>query len=243
MNELEAQLADLGIDEKQAKVYLACLELGASTVQELAEKSGVKRTSIYNFLDDMKAQGLLTEVTQGNRVLLIPEDPHVLVKRAEQRVKKVTDLLPDLMGIFNQPGHKPKVRYYEGVKGLEGIYEDILHTKESPIYAFSDYEKMFQSMDEEIMWGFAKRRAAQKLRFLCITKAGPEGDRVKELDEEQVRETRFVKDIDLDTDINIYGNKVALLSFRRPYAGVIIEDNAIAKSMKGIWKLVWNSLE
>ena len=42
MNELISTLHQLGIEEKQAQVYLACLELGSATVHELAEKSGVK---------------------------------------------------------------------------------------------------------------------------------------------------------------------------------------------------------
>ncbi|MFH1946542.1 MAG: hypothetical protein ABIJ23_00060 [Candidatus Magasanikbacteria bacterium] len=37
MSELVKQLQNLGIDDKQASVYLACLELGSATVQELAK--------------------------------------------------------------------------------------------------------------------------------------------------------------------------------------------------------------
>jgi len=41
-----------------------------------------------------------------------------------------------------------------------------------------------------------------------------------------------------ETEVNIYGNKVALISFRRPYAGVIIEDRAIAQTLKSVWKVI-----
>ncbi|PIT86455.1 MAG: hypothetical protein COU33_03055, partial [Candidatus Magasanikbacteria bacterium CG10_big_fil_rev_8_21_14_0_10_43_6] len=34
-------LQNLGLNEKEAKVYLACLELGSATVQEVSDKAGV----------------------------------------------------------------------------------------------------------------------------------------------------------------------------------------------------------
>ena len=48
--------------------------------------------------------------------------------------------------------------------------------------------------------------------------------------------------MDFETEINIYGDKVAMLSFRRPYAGVIIEDRAIAQTLKSVWKMMWESI-
>jgi len=53
MNQLNETLLQMGLNEKEAKVYLACLELGGATIAEIAEKSGVKRTSIYNFLEEL----------------------------------------------------------------------------------------------------------------------------------------------------------------------------------------------
>ncbi|HAT03579.1 MAG TPA: hypothetical protein DCS29_02255 [Candidatus Magasanikbacteria bacterium] len=242
MSEVVKILEQLGIDEKQASVYLACLELGSATVQELSEKSGVKRTSIYNFLEEMKSRGLVTEVKQGNKVLLIPEDPNILLQRAHEHVKKISGLLPDLMAIFNRPGNKPKVHYYQGIEGLIRAYEEMINVGEN-IVGFSDYEKMFEALPHEFLLSYPPRRKEKNMTFSSVAKDGPWGRKVKEWDKDQMRETRLVKDIELDTEVNIYGNKVMLLSFRRPYAGVIIEDHAIATTMKSIWKMVWKTLE
>lgn len=40
-----ASLRQFGLNEKQAKVYLACLELGSASVQKIAKKAGVERTN------------------------------------------------------------------------------------------------------------------------------------------------------------------------------------------------------
>ena len=50
----EAELIQtLGLSEHEAAVYLAALELGEANIQEISRKSGVKRTSIYNFIDTL----------------------------------------------------------------------------------------------------------------------------------------------------------------------------------------------
>lgn len=241
MNDIINTLHQLGIEEKQAQVYLACLELGSATIHELAEKSGVKRTSIYNFLSEMKQAGLVSEIKQGKKILLVAENPHILAQRAKNQVKKVEELLPEMMSIFNQPGNKPKVRYYEGIDGLKRAYDDMLQSKEV-IYGFSDYEKMFATIPEDFLWNIPERRKENKQKFYCIAKDGEWGRKIVAKDKEHLRETRLVKDIELDTEINIYGNKVMMLSFRRPYAAVIIEDSAIARSQKSIWEMVWKGI-
>ena len=88
-------LQNLGLNEKEAKVYLACLELGSATVQEVSDKAGVKRTSVYNFLEDMKARGFITEVKHGKKILLTAEDPRVLLKKADEQKKQFEEMLPE----------------------------------------------------------------------------------------------------------------------------------------------------
>jgi hypothetical protein len=58
-----------------------------------------------------------------------------------------------------------------------------------------------------------------------------------------MRETKLFRELKLDTEINVFENKVAMLSFRRPYSAVIIEDRAIAMSLKSIWDGWWNKAE
>ena len=59
---------------------------------------------------------------------------------------------------------------------------------------------------------------------------------------EHKREIKIAESVNFETEINIYGNKIALLSFQRPYAGVIIEDIAIAQTHRSIWQLLWDNI-
>jgi HTH-type transcriptional regulator, sugar sensing transcriptional regulator len=242
MKNILSTLFDAGIEEKQAKVYLACLELGQATVQELSHKSGVKRTSIYNFLEEMKARGLVSEIRRGKKVILIPENPNNLKSKAEQVAHSLGDVVPELMSIFNTPGNKPKISYYEGIAGLKKIYEDTLKVQQ-PIYGFADAEEMMKVMRPEYMWKYADKRSALGIDYSVIVKKGVWAEEAIKRNKSQRRYTKTVENVKFATEIDIYGDKVGIYSFRVPYAGVIIEDKAIAQTMMSIWRLLWGLLK
>ena len=52
------QLQDAGLSETEAKIYLAALELGQTSVSRIARKSGIKRTTIYLSLENLMEKGL-----------------------------------------------------------------------------------------------------------------------------------------------------------------------------------------
>lgn len=240
---LQQILKNFGLSEKEAEVYLACLELGEATVQEIAEKSGVKRTSVYNFLEDMKGRGLVAEVRRGGKILLSAENPEILLHRAQEHFEDLRTFMPEFLGLYNQMAHKPKVKFYQGVEGLKKTYLETLKA-EKEIYLISDFEKMFQAVPEDWMFDYAQQRTEKNIKAWCLARDSQTARRIKSLDKKQNRETRiFNKDFNLETEINIFGNKVALLSFKKPYIAVIIEDAAIAQTLLSMWKMIWMHLE
>ena len=46
-------LEKFGLSEKEAKVYLACLELGEDTASDISLKSNLPRTLIYDILEKL----------------------------------------------------------------------------------------------------------------------------------------------------------------------------------------------
>jgi sugar-specific transcriptional regulator TrmB len=239
MKNIEENLQNLGLNEKQTKVYLACLELGSASIAELAEKSGVKRTSIYNFLEELINKGFVSEIKQDDQILLIATEPQVLVKKAQQQLLDTQAVLPELLAMFNLPGNKPKVKFYQGIAGLKKTYEETLKSTE-PIYAFSDFEKMMSIMPEW-MWNYADERTKRGIELICIAQEGEWARKIEKTNPKHKRQMKIVRGVNFETEINIYQNTVAILSFRKPYCGVVIEDAAIAQTLKSVWQLLWNS--
>ncbi|MBU0545679.1 hypothetical protein KKA13_00280 [Patescibacteria group bacterium] len=241
-------LENLGLNEKEIKVYIACLELGSGTIQKISTKSGVKRTSIYNFIDELKGRGLVSEMKQDGHTIFVAQDPSILRQRALDKeaeakdyARKIEQALPALMSIFNLPGHKPKVYYFQGVDGLKQVYEDTI-SEGVAIYAFSDYERMSQAIGSNYLMDYSYRRATHNIIIHSIATVGPWTERTLSQIKNQRMEIRLLKNAQIDTEINIYANKVAFISFRRPYSAVLIDDRAISQTLKSVWKTVWDGL-
>jgi HTH-type transcriptional regulator, sugar sensing transcriptional regulator len=231
----------LGITENEAKVYLVCLELGSGNIHEVANRAKIKRTSIYNYLEDMKSKGIISTTESDRGVLLIPTDPNNLIKKSKEITSDLEGILPDLMGIFSMPGNKPKVKFFEGVEGIKQSFEIMLKS-DGPIHSIVDVDQMMSVLDNKYMWEISERRAAKGAWFHAIFKDGPEGRKAIERGKEIKVKGKLVKEGKFSTEINIYDNKVALNSYRRPLSAVIIEDQAIADTMRTMWKGWWATI-
>lgn len=239
---LSKLLKKLGLSEKESQVYLTILELGDATVQDVSKRSGVARTSIYNFLENMKEMGLISDIKKGNKRMLIAEDPEILLDKVKQQVEEIEEAIPDFMSIYNRPENKPQVRLYQGKDGLKQVYEDTLKYS-NDLHVFSDFEKILSTMDQNWMWNYADRRKEKNIKAYSIAKKDKTSKTIKQKDEEQLRETKLVSDVKFETEINIYGDKVAMLSFKKPYTGVVIQDKAIAQTLLSVWKMLWKGVK
>ena len=244
MNILPLLVLVLGLTKQEAQVYLAALELGEATVQELARKSDVKRTSIYNFIDKLKDRQILLETKRKRRSLFSAANPHQLLELGRMKLGELENAMPQLLAINNRSLHKPRVTFHEGVEGIKEVYNDMLNHKQ-PIICWSDQKHMWPTLGKEYCEYFPPERARRGIPLRMIATDTQENRSYAKKDRELARETKFISaDNDLRTEINIYGNKVILTSFRSsPAFAVLIEDQNIATTMRVTWKELWERLE
>lgn len=119
-------LKSLNLSEAQAAMYLATLELGQATMQAIAKKSGIKRTSIYNFIEEMKERQLIVETRKKKRNVYSAVAPSNLVEIEKARLRELEVLMPELTAIQNKGRNKPRVTFYEGLEGIKEVYADSL---------------------------------------------------------------------------------------------------------------------
>lgn len=236
-------LNTLGLTEDQISVYLATLELGQASMQDIARKSGVKRTSIYNFLDSLKEKQLLTEIKKHKRKVYSAINPEHLVELVKIKVIEMESVLPELMAIYNQKNNKPRVTYHEGLAGIKEVYADLLKTKKEVI-SYEDLDYLKKMLPKEYYNYLPPERAHRGIPLRAISKdCAIARDFVKN-DFKLNRATKFIQTKqDLKTEINIYGDKVALISFRNdtPFA-VLIEDKDITQTLRTTWNELWDRL-
>ena len=115
---LKEQLEKIGLAEKEAKVFLASLELGSSAAQKIAKKAEINRATTYVIIekaDEKRADELggkrqkdFFQTEDPKRLLTLLEEQEENLKRKEKEFKKY---LPELETLFNISEEKPKVRF------------------------------------------------------------------------------------------------------------------------------------
>lgn len=245
----EQELKNLGLSEKEARVYLAVLELGPETVQNIAKKAQTNRPTTYLQIESLKQKGLMSEFLKGKKAFYSAESPGRLLsllgaleKNLEFRKSEAQRILPMLNELFAGAGERPKVRFFEGIEGVKAMQEDFLAVGDKKIESFTNLDKLFE-MFPGYENEYTKHRINHGVKALVIytRKNGPvDGATARE----KLREARYISPgkLPMSADITIFGNKVALITYKAMPVSIIIEDADIAAAMRAIFYLTWSGL-
>lgn len=238
---LSRDLEKIGLNQNEAKVYLAALELGEANVQQLARKSGVVRTTIYGIVPQLKEKGLLSSSTRNKKVFYIAENPNKLKDDLKEKQHSLEKILPQLLSVTNSIDKKPKIRFFEGIGGLKDVYLDTLNYPDQELLAWIS-EEYLKSFDEEFLYDFyVPQRVSKKIWVRAIAPDDPRIGRFKAEDEKSLRRTRIVSSqlFPLQVEINLYGkNKIGVVAFEEKI-GLIIESEKIFNTLKSIFEMNW----
>ncbi len=242
MNTIEI-LKEFGLADNEAKVYLANLELGQATVQELGKKSGVKRTTIYTALEGLKEKGLVSQIKKGAKTFLVAEGPESLSNLSARRDSALKEALPELKALYNVAGIKPRVRFYEGREGYLVVYENILKDKPKELLAIVSYDDLCRHLDQKYEEEWIKRRVKLgiKLRWLDFKTITTE--KMQREGKKALREIRFLPDgFKFTSSMFIYSDKIVVMSGRtKEFMAVVIENSEFYQMFKQLFEMFWSN--
>ncbi len=237
---LEKILEEFGLGEKASRVYLAALELGSSSAQDIARKAELKRTTVYEILETLAHEGLVSTTSRGRSRIFIAERPRQLLRNLEDKQKKIADALPELESLYNAQTTKPRIRFYEGRKGIETVYEDTLTTKNKKLDAILSVRDILDVAGQRFLKDYVPRRVAAGIKLYVIR---PEAKEVKDIWPHSSRELREVRLAPRGMDFGItqylYNNKVAFISTKKEGFGMIIESDDFYQTQKNLFDVLW----
>ncbi len=246
--DIKSSLEQIGLKKSQIDSYLALLQMGEATIQEIANKTKIKRTTVYSILDGLIAKGLAIFIDKGQHRYYYAENPKkVLIyfkdqkQNLEHREKKFSEVLPELASLYNISGTKPKIRFYEGVEGLKQVFEETLILKPNEeILAIATAATIHEVLGDEWVDNYLSFRVKGKIKQKAIVEDSPLGRKHQKNDKKENRITRLVpkEKFPFANEINIFGNKVMIASFK-DQIGVIIESADVARTWKAIFELAW----
>lgn len=232
-------LQEAGFNETEAKIFLAALELGESSVQRIARKAGIKRTTVYLSLENLMHRGIMSAIKKKGKTFYYAEDPRNLERIMEERKRRITNLIPQLLAFTNLIDRKPQVRYFEGEAGIKEVMMHALdHAKKEICVMYSiryavDFDEKF------INEYFAPERAKRKIASRALA---PDTHEIRALEMQKVlRQVRFFPPdlFKLNVEFLTYGaDKVSVLSFPEKFA-LLIESVPVHDSLQSVFETMW----
>ncbi len=245
-------LTDLGLSEKEAQVYLALLEIGSQPVSTVAKSAGINRTTCYVILEELGQKGLVSSFIRANIKYFSAAPPSTLEAFLANQKKQITsqesilhENIEALMNVVNKESIKPKVYFLEGLSGIQRTYEDTLKEGQT-ICAIESVSAMSPEVKKWIYGSYIPKRKKAGIFAHAILTDTPEHREFQKLDEKQMRKTKLIANdlLDFQIELNIYGNKSSFIAYQESnYTSVIIENEAITKSLKSMFDLVWNDIK
>ena len=244
LEDIKTGLNELGLSDKEAEVYLAMLELGPSSVQDISKRAGVNRSTTYVMIEGLKKHGLLSTFEKGKKIVFAAENPEKLMAIVSEHMglleakrDRLSQTMPRLMAIFNAVEDKPRVRFFEGDAGLVSIREEIASSKDPLWELYAVDEMLIDLVNIEPEHRIEKSKRLRG-RALISIKPGFEVPYF-DIDGAEVREIDYRK-LPFTGDLGIVGTRVYILSHRSRGMGVIIDSADIAEVMKALYEMAWS---
>jgi sugar-specific transcriptional regulator TrmB len=246
-------LVELGFSEKEIDVYLAMIRLDRATASLIAKETNINRTTVYDILAILIKRGLASKIAKSSKTYFYAFPPDKLVdylerekrqyeKKIDAQKEKIQKIMPELVSMQNiYSVNKPKVKFFEGEKGMREAYEDSLTAKE-PIRAYANVEEMHAGLPD-FFPEYYKRRAQANIHIKAVIPQNKLSRERAEKDSEEMRTTKFLPDekMKFSPEINIYNNKILMTSWKEKMA-IVIESKELADVQKLIFDLLWERL-
>jgi HTH-type transcriptional regulator, sugar sensing transcriptional regulator len=243
-------LQQLGLDEKQQKIYFAALELGQASITELSVEAKLKRPTAYNAISELMMLGLIAQTKIGRRKVYSPVHPRRLLDIARLIERTTDDVLPDLIALYNEPKYKPRIQVFEGKEGVSLIYKEayeLLSNKEETLW-FTRIDALKKYFPDAVTQyqQLLKKLKNPKIRELNSGNAAGRAwaEEVKELSGHSVSMRLIPEKFPFGTTDNmIFGNKVALFSLGKHVFVIVIESEEIANTFRALFNAAWEMAE
>lgn len=239
-----------GLTESQAKGYLALVEHGSLTPTELATQTDETRTNAYAVADKLVQLGLATK-KDGKPAKYTASHPSSLELLAEKRRKAIIQSeqavkggLAPLIDLFYANTEMPGTQTYQGIDGIKAVYNDTLKAGKD-IYLVRTTADA-PDLGIEYLDAYRAKRAQTGIHTYALTPDTPVGRQHAESGEDtkMLFHRTFLPDdsYTAPVEIDIYGNKIALIAFGETQMATVITSPLIAEAMRQLLRLLADQL-
>lgn len=237
----------LGLSSKEIKFFISSFKLGIANINEVAKDARLERSTAYLISQDLIEKGFIEEDFKEYGKKIYAAEPKKLLRliAAKQRNLRRHELeleesLPDLQALYQASEIRPKVRVFQGNNGLLLVWEDILSQKQE-ILLWTNQEKETLFFNKQKHEQFIKERVGKGINIKVLAIDNKDGRLLLTDNTNLLRKVKILPEgVEFSAETYIYGNKVAIIDYKKDIIGVIIESEPIAKSQRAVFEMNWS---
>jgi len=236
------KLKQIGLNEKESRVYAVLIQAGDSLVSEISQKTGINRSLLYSVLSDLANKGIVTYIIKNNVRYYRAAEPNKILSMLKEKEKAFESILPDLMELHKPRTKRPIIEILEGKEGIKTILNDVLKIKQQ--WSAFDVPGKGPEILGPAVHAFEKERQKEKIMLNVICVKTEDGiKRGKEFSQMKFTKVRYApRPYESPASNWVYGDRIAILFWYTefPFAVRII-DKSLAESYKNHFKILWGS--
>lgn len=246
MSKVIDNLQLIGLTKNEAIVYTTLLKEERGTAYLIAQKSGIKRPSVYIILDELRKKGLVLKIPTPKKQLFIAKSPDELIQQEEEKLKKVKNILPELFGLMKDSKYPFKILVFENDNELvNGLQYRISDLENSELLCY--YAKINKTLGSKISKIYEKYNTDLYKNGIKIRAFAPADFSLREYrqkDDVHYRKVIILPLHDFSSDVTLEISKIFVrLIFHADKKVLIIDSEHLVKMMRQIFEIIWNLMD
>ena len=234
----EKILEELGLSKNEAKTYLCLLKTGACAAGEIAKKSKLHRSNVYDALERLQKKGLVGHITKEDTKIYQASNPNTLLTMLKEKEIELKTMLPNLILNYELSDKNLNTRIQEGRQAIRNMLNKLLEYKKT-IYVYGIPKDAADQVGIGFMKEYHIKRDKEKINMLHIYNEDARS-RIHYLNQLSYTEAKYLPpEYDSPVSTFICGDCVVLALITSNPTLVFIENQALATAYMKYFDLFW----
>ncbi len=238
---MQEQLEQLGLETKEALVYLALLRLGTVGTSKLIEATGLHGQYVYQALSALEYRGLAAHAVIRGRKKFHANHPKTLVHVAEEQIRRAQEVVQQLQKQHLLPVDSV-FEVYQGQESFIAHEEELLHhaTSNSELLVIGGAGDRFVELMGTTFGSYELSRRKKNISVRYLGSQDQQDKLKKERADRFLFQARVLPGSFTGlVNTNIWSDTVNLNTFATPITSFVLRSAVVAESYRSFFETVW----
>ena len=239
---IKEALEKIGLTEGEIQVYEALIQLGLTSTGNIVKKANIASSKVYEVLQRLMNKGLVSYVikngvrhydaTPPERLIDFLDEKKQGIEKAKEEIRKI---IPEIKSRRKFVEEVNKTQVYTGFQAPKIALSEALEAgkKGEELLGFGTDDDPFLTHYRLELERHFEEQKKHNVKWKMLFTEGF-------VSPNPVAEVRYLpKGFTAPIRTFVYGNKVAIIDFHKPFTVIIIENKDVAQSHRDHFNFLW----